>query len=251
MTIGSFACFCIKHDGLPFYVAKREGIIVKKPVFYTEIAYVLGVLLLALATALMEQGAFGMSIVVAPAYVVHLKLSEIWPWVTFGMAEYVLQTLILSVTLLIVGRVRLTWLLAFGTTALYSLALDGFLLITALIPTLFAVRVAIYALGFCLCVTAVGLILHGYLPPSAYDLYAKLVTIKTGRPLSVVKTTYDLVSLAVAVGLSLWFFGGIRGVGVGTVAGALLGGVCIRKVMEWLGGLFDFRDLLPWRRHFE
>lgn len=223
----------------------------KKPVFYTEIAYVLGVLLLALATALMEQGAFGMSIVVAPAYVVHLKLSEIWPWVTFGVAEYMLQTLILSITLLIVGRVRLTWLLAFGTTALYSLALDGFLLITALIPPLLAVRVAVYLLGFCLCVTAVGLILHGYLPPSAYDLYAKLVTAKTGRPLSVVKTTYDLVSLVVAVGLSLLFFGDIRGVGVGTVAGALLGGVCIRKVMEWLDCLFLFRDLLPWRRHFE
>lgn len=223
----------------------------KKPVFYTEIAYVLGVLLLALATALMEQGAFGMSIVVAPAYVVHLKLVEMWSWFSFGVAEFVCQTMVLAITFIIVGRVRLTWLLAFGTTALYSLALDGFLLVTALIPTLLAVRIAVYVLGFALCVTAVGLILHGYLPPSAYDLYAKLVTAKTGRPLSVVKTTYDLVSLAVAVGLSLWFFGGIRGVGVGTVAGALLGGICIRRTMEWLGRLFDFRDRLPWGRHFE
>ena len=223
----------------------------KKPVFYTELAYPIGVLLLALATALMERGGLGMSIVVAPAYVVHLKLSEIWPFFSFGMAEYLLQGLVLILTLVLVRRVRVTWVLTFGTTLLYGLALDGCMALTAAIPTILWVRVTVYIVGFILCVTAVGFMLHTYLPPSAYELYAKLLTAKTGRSFSVIKTTYDLASLAVAVGLSLLFFGGIRGVGVGTVAGALLGGVCIRWMMVWQDRLFDFRDRFPGRRYFE
>ena len=40
-------------------------------VFYTELAYVLGILALALGTALMERADFGVSMVVAPAYLLH------------------------------------------------------------------------------------------------------------------------------------------------------------------------------------
>lgn len=223
----------------------------KKPVFYSEMAYPVGVLLLALATALMERGGLGMSIVVAPAYVVHLKLAEFWSFFSFGMAEYLLQGLVLILTLVLVGRVRIAWVLSFGTTILYGLALDGFMTLTAGIPSALWVRIAIYVLGFILCVTAVGFMLHSYLPPSAYDLYAKLLTAKTGRPYSVIKTTYDLASLLVAVVLSLWFFGEIRGVGIGTVGGALLGGICIRWMMVWQDRVFDFRDRFAGRRFFE
>ena len=222
----------------------------KKPVFCTELAYLIGVIMLAFATALMERGGLGMSIVVAPAYAVHLKLSEVWAWFTFGTAEYLLQGLVLILTLVLVGRVRLTWVLSFGTTLLYGALLDGFMALTAVPAALWA-QICLYVLGFVLCVTAVGLMLHSYLPPSAYDLYAKLMTAKTGRPLSVIKTTYDLISLAVAIGLGLLFFGTIRGVGIGTVGGALLGGICIRRVMVWQDRLFIFRDRLPWRKYFE
>lgn len=223
----------------------------KKPVFYSEVAYVVGVLLLALATALMERGGLGMSIVVAPAYAVHLKLSEIWSFFSFGLAEYLLQGLVLILTLILVGRVRIAWVLSFGTTILYGLALDGFMALTAGMPASLWVRIPLYVLGFVLCVTAVGFMLHSYLPPSAYDLYAKLMTAKTGRPLSVIKTTYDIASLVVAIVLSLLFFGEIRGVGIGTVGGALLGGVCIRWMMVLQDRLFDFRDRFGARRFFE
>lgn len=44
--------------------------------FYTEAAYFIGLVTLALGTALMERADFGMSMVVAPAYLVYLKVSE-------------------------------------------------------------------------------------------------------------------------------------------------------------------------------
>ena len=223
----------------------------KKPVFYTEIAYGVGLLLLSLATALMERGGLGMSIVVAPAYVVHLKLSSLWSWFTFGTAECISQALVLVLMLVLVGRVRVTWLLTVLTTLLYSIVLDGCMALTASMPAVLWVRVIAYVGGFVLCVTGVGLMLRAYFPPTSYDLFSKLVSAARGKPLSRVKTTYDLTCLALALGLSLWFFGEVRGVGIGTVFGALLGGTCIRWTMVWQERVFAFRDRLPWRKYFE
>ena len=57
-----------------------------KRVFYTELAYAIGITVLALGTALMERADFGMSMVVAPAYLLHLACRNMccrlccWPF---------------------------------------------------------------------------------------------------------------------------------------------------------------------------
>ena len=56
----------------------------KKP-FSAELAYILGIAAIAFATALMERADFGMSMVVAPAYILHVWISRYAPWYTFGM----------------------------------------------------------------------------------------------------------------------------------------------------------------------
>ncbi|MBR7150372.1 MAG: hypothetical protein IKD01_05085, partial [Oscillospiraceae bacterium] len=67
----------------------------EKKVFYTEAAYVIGILGLALGTAFMERPDFGVSMVVAPAYLLHLKISQFFPFYSFGMSEYMLQLVLL------------------------------------------------------------------------------------------------------------------------------------------------------------
>ena len=69
--------------------------------FYTEAAYILGIITLAFGTALIESADFGMSMVVAPAYLVYLKITLYLPWFTFGMAEYTLQALLIIVLMVI------------------------------------------------------------------------------------------------------------------------------------------------------
>ena len=85
----------------------------KKQVFYTEIAYVLGLLLLAAGTALTAWADFGISMVVAPAYTVYLKMSEVLPWFTFGMAEYALQALVLMILAILMRRGKPAYFLSF------------------------------------------------------------------------------------------------------------------------------------------
>ena len=78
----------------------------KKPVFFTEAAYAAGLIILALGTAFMERADLGMSMVVAPAYLIHLKVSEFLPFYTFGMSEYVFQAALIIAVALIMRRFK-------------------------------------------------------------------------------------------------------------------------------------------------
>ena len=55
----------------------------------SEAVYVASCVLLALAVAMLTAADFGVSMIVAPAYILHLKLG----FLTFGQAEYVIQAL--------------------------------------------------------------------------------------------------------------------------------------------------------------
>jgi len=103
----------------------------KKKTMYTEMAYVLGIVILALGTALMEKADFGMSMVVAPAYLLHLKISQTLPFFSFGMAEYTLQAVVIVLLALVMRRFRLSYLFSFCTAVIYGFVLDGVMLLAA------------------------------------------------------------------------------------------------------------------------
>ena len=115
----------------------------KKPVFYTEIAFFIGLTLLAFGTALTAYGNIGISMVVAPAYILHLFLSQFLPWFSFGIAEYVFQAFVLLVLVVLLRRPKWSYLLSFGATLFYGTALDIFMRITSLFPTYIYLRITI------------------------------------------------------------------------------------------------------------
>lgn len=82
----------------------------EKRVFYCEIAYAVGIVVLALGTSFMERANFGMSMVVAPAYLIHLKVSQFIPFYTFGMSEYFFQAFLLGLLSLIMGKFKKSYL---------------------------------------------------------------------------------------------------------------------------------------------
>ena len=118
----------------------------KKP-FYMEWAYVLGIVLLAMGTALMERANFGMSMVVAPAYLLYLKLSAKFSFVTFGMMEYMLQAFLLVVMGIGLRRFKVSFLFSFVTAVIYGFTLDGCMLLAGFIPGGMVFRVVCYVLG--------------------------------------------------------------------------------------------------------
>ena len=226
----------------------------KKKTMYTEMAYVLGIVILALGTALMEKADFGMSMVVAPAYLLHLKVSQTLPFFSFGMAEYTLQAAVIVLLALVMRRFRLSYLFSFCTAVIYGFVLDGVMLLAAPLPAQGAVlRFAYYALGMLLCSVGVSLLFHTYIAPEAYELFVKEASQRFGVEIHRFKTGYDCVSCAVGVLMSSAFFGlwHFEGVKLGTIFCALVNGSIIGLCTRTLEAGFEFRDGLPYRKVFE
>lgn len=225
----------------------------KKPVLYSEAAYALGIAILALGTALMEKANFGMSMVVAPAYLLHLKLVDSLPFFSFGMAEYMLQGVILILLAIVMHRFRRAYLFSFATAVVYGCALDAMLALAAPLPAqTFALRALWYVLGMAVCSLGVALLMKTYISPEAYELFVKEIAQETGKPIPRVKTAYDCVSCAIAVAMSFAFFGFGRfeGVKLGTILCALINGTLIGWIFGWLEKRFELRDGLPLRKYF-
>ena len=225
----------------------------KKTVLYTELAYVLGMVGLSLSVALMTRADFGVSMVVAPADLLYLKLKPLLPFFTFGMAEYTLQAVLLLFTVLAVKKFRPYFLFSFVTAVLYGFLLDGWMLLVQRFPAdSFAVRCLWYVLGLLLGAASIAFFFKTYIAPEVYELLVKELALKLSRPTHRVKTVYDCVSCAVAVVMSFAFFGLWRfeGVKLGTVICALVNGWLIGRFTALYEKGFDFRDGLPWRKYF-
>ena len=219
-----------------------------KRTFYCEIAYILGIVVLALGTALMEKANFGMSMVVAPAYLIHLVVSQFLPFFSFGMSEYVFQAFLLILLSLIMGRVRKGYFLSFVTAFLYGIILDVFLRLVALLPFSGILwQGLLYVAGLFICAVGVALLFHTYFPPEAYELFVKELSQKYDLTISKVKTIYDCCSCVLAVVLSLCFFGAFVGVRWGTVICAVVNGWLIGRISHSLEKTFAFEDAFPFR----
>lgn len=222
--------------------------------FYTEWAYLLGLAILALGTALMEKADFGMSMVVAPAYLVYLKVSQVWPGFTFGMAEYTLQAVVLVLLGMVMRRYKWSYLLSFATAVLYGLMLDGAVgLLAPLTCDAGWARAACFVPGMAACSLGVSLLFHTYLSPEAYELFVKEVSGKMNMDIHRFKTIYDCVSCALGVALSFAFFGFGRfeGVKAGTILCALVNGWLIGRCTHLLESRLTFVDGLRLRPYFE
>lgn len=226
----------------------------KKRTFYTELAYIFGLMVLAFSAALMEASDLGVSMIVAPAYLMYLKLSQTFAFFTFGMAEYTLQAVLLIAMMLILGRFRLYYLFSFVTAVLYGFLLDGSMALVALFGVSgMAGRIICFVTGVICCAAGVSLLFRTYIAPEVYELFVKEIAAKYGRNINRVKTVYDCASCLIAICMSFAFFGlgHFEGVKIGTVLCALVNGALIGLFSRVFGRCFEFKDATKLRKYFE
>lgn len=226
-----------------------------KKTFYTEATYVSGIIILAIGTAFMERADFGMSMVVAPAYILHLKISEYFEFFSFGMSEYLLQAVLLTVLAVIKRRVKISYLFSFVTAVIYGFVLDGAISLISFMSfgDATAFRIICFAVGILLCTIGVSLLFHTYISPEAYELFVTEISAKVNMSVSKFKTIYDLASLIISVILSFVFFGfgHFEGIYWGTVICTFLNGWLIGRWSFLFERGFEFKDGLMLRRYFE
>lgn len=226
--------------------------------FPQELAYAAGILTMALGVALVSASRFGYSMVVAPAYLLSRLLEQ---YITFGMAEYIFQGLLLIGMCLALRRFRLSYLFSFVTAVLYGTVFDGMLRLTALLPSdALPLRIAYFTLGTLSISISVALFVHTYIAPEVYELLVREVAQAKNTPFGRVKWIYDAVSCLASILLSVTLFGPgafagctpaslgqaildgtvIEGIGIGTVLAALVNGPLITLCGRWMEARFDF-----------
>jgi uncharacterized membrane protein YczE len=204
----------------------------------SELSYVFGIVLIALGVAFMTKASFGVSSIVAPAYILHLKMTALGhTWCTFGTAEYMLQGALLILMCLIVRGFKWKYLLSFLTSVIYGLILDGWFLILGTEPLEgIAARIISLSVGIVISSAAIAFLFRTYLPQQVYELFVKEVSERYSISIKTFKLTFDLSMLALAVVLSLAL--GLplyAGIGVGTVICALINSPLIAMI----GGVYD------------
>lgn len=225
----------------------------KKRVFYTEISYILGLVIMAFAAAFTEKADFGMSMVVAPAYILHLKVSEILPWFTFGVAEYFFQGILVILTVIVMKKFKVSYLFSFITAVLYGTLLDMAMNIISPLPeSSLMIRLLWYILGTVFCSLAVSLFFHTYLSPEAYELIVKEIAAKFKLNINKVKTGYDCFSTLLGIIMSFAFFGfGVfEGVKLGTVICAFINGFLVGRFSNLLERVFEFKNRFNIEKYF-
>ncbi|MBD5538184.1 MAG: hypothetical protein HDQ99_21580 [Lachnospiraceae bacterium] len=225
-----------------------------KKVFFSEAAYILGIIVLALGTAMMKQADFGLSMVVAPAYLLHLKISQYVPAFSFGMAEYSLQAVLLIIMSISLRKFKPIYLFSFVTAVIYGFTLDIAIRFVDLLPLIGIVgRIIYYLIGMVFCAFGVSLLFHTYISPEVYELFVKEISAKSGADINIIKTVYDCVSCLVAIMLSFAFFGlwHFEGVKLGTIICAFVNGFLIGRFSKMIESIFDFKDALNLREKFE
>lgn len=226
----------------------------EKRIFYKEISYVLGLIIMSLGAAFTVLAELGMSMVVAPAYILHLKLSETLPWFSFGISEYFVQGFLVLLTAAIMRRFKLSYLFSFVTAVLYGTMLDGAIYLTSFVPAdTLALRFLWCILGTVLCAIAVSLFLHTYISPEAYELILKEITTTFSLNVTRTKMIYDVTSTIISVILSFSFFGfgEFHGIGIGTLICALISGFIVGKTSNILDHFFRFEHRFNIEKFFK
>lgn len=202
----------------------------KKPVFHSEIVYIAAIVLLSLAVAMLTTADFGISMIVAPAYLLSLKTG----FLSFGQAEYVIQAGLFALFCLVMQRFRAVYLSSFLTCLIYGAVLDVWRLLPCFNPTVTPpgspalwLRIALFISGILLTSFSVALFFKTYLYPQVYDFFVKGISARFHLRRPLFKTAFDLTCLLISAVMSRLFFGRWVGIGWGTLLMAIGNGALI------------------------
>ncbi len=209
----------------------------KRHPFPGEFALILALLSNSLAVSLFVWADFGLSVVSGVPYV----LSLVFPRLSLGTWNALMQCgwlLVLSVGL---RRVKVGYVMSFALAAVFGALLDGWGLLLAPLPHTMALRLAGFAAGYALMATGIALLLACGLPVLPFDTVPRELVAVLGWSVRKARTAFDLVNLAMMLGLGLIFLGRAAGIGWGSVFNALLMGTGAGYVSAFLRTRLDIR----------
>lgn len=221
----------------------------------SEITYFLAIVILAFSVCLATASDFGVSMIVAPAYILSMKFS----FLTFGQWEYVTQAILFVLFCLIMRKFHWTFLMSFVTCLIYGAILDLWRLIPIFNPSVTApgsfdlwLRILFFVLSLLLTSLSIAMFNRSYIYPQVVDMVPNGISKKYKFKFAYAKYAFDFVYLSLGLTLSFIFFGKIVGLSFGTAIMFVVNGFSISFTMKMLDKFFEFVPLIkPFARFFE
>ncbi len=207
------------------------------------INWIIGLVLSNLGVSLCTKANFGLSMIGASPYIIHVWLRDKWAWFTQGTAEYVWEAILLVIGCFLVRRFKWKYLLSFVTAVLAGLAIDGWLFVlggNGPFESL-ALRISMLALGTMITSCGIAFYFNTTMPVAVYELIVAEFSDRYNKNLNKVKFVNDAILLVVALGLSFALTGKLTGIGVGTVVITVVNAPLIgffRKIVEKIEHIF-------------
>ncbi len=204
---------------------------------------------LTLAVAIMAAADFGVSMIVAPAYIISQKFT----FFTFGQWDYIIQGFLFIAFCFAMKKFKLTYFVSFITCVIYGTILDMW---RAIIPLLnpavttpgsmsICLRIVMFVIGELLTAFTVMLFFKTYIYPQVCDLFVKGIVEKYNLNQTKCKRIFDLCCLILSLALTLILFKDFVGIKWGTVIITLVNGVLIGLCSKFYDNFFETVPLFP------
>jgi uncharacterized membrane protein YczE len=192
---------------------------------------------------------FGMSMMVAPAYIISEKIGIF----SLGEWAYIVQGLLFIAFCIAMKKVKLIYFVSFITCVIYGYILDMWRVVIPLLnPEVTAPgsmnmwqRIVLFAVGELLTSFTVMLFFKSYIYPQVCDFFIKGLVEKYKFNQVKFKFIYDMSYLAISVILSLVLFRRFVSIYWGTIVIALVTSPLIGVFSKWYDNHIETVPLFP------
>ena len=216
----------------------------KKITKFGEASWIIGNILCAIGNCLVSKSAFGLSVIIAPAFILNRKIG----FLTVGVCEYIIQGILLAICCIVIGKFKGKFIATICNILFYGACFD---IVNALLsfiqPADILSRILVAAIGMLITGFAVALMLRTYIPPSAYEIFVREIAEAKGLDMAKMKLFFDASMLALTFILMFMLLGGffIDIIGSLTVIAAFLNSVLIGFFGRILDKHVDFSPAFP------
>jgi len=214
----------------------------EKKRFPCELGLVFGLLLASFAVTLMVHSDLGASTLSG----FPLALSIAFPIFSFGIWNFAVQTMMILILVISTRSFKLGYIVAFFIGNVYGLLLDFYRPIVDRLPRpLLALDALYYFSGVLLLALGASFFMRCKLPVLPFDTFTRDFSAHFRLRIKVVKTVYDVSSVAVTllISIRIGYFWGI--VGPGTIFCALALGSFIQAICGWFDRHLVFEPFVP------
>lgn len=209
-----------------------------KKILCKEICFGIALITNSLAISLLVHSVFGVSTLSS----LPLVLSELLPDISFGMTNFIVQSVLLCILMLITKQPKFSYLFSFVIAFVFGLLCDFFEAAVSPLPqTLLIYRLLYFVIGWLLISFGAALFIKSSMPLMPFDEVVADLSRYFKVEVKKIKTACDAIFVSSALILSFTFLHKLSGVGIGTIFMAFFTGSLTQYFLNLLDKNFEFK----------